>query len=174
MEKLEIENEKIAVKEIKEQIRRTDDSIPKYVWYLVDKNKDKKLKKVLKMDYLTIYPNENNKMCFIITLVDKILRYLLLFMLCVLLFMGAALILQGIFGISFSVYQGQSIEFKDNMQFFCFEIFFGIGCWVSCFLIGYGVINMRGDRYSLKKKDVKNMINKKVKAYNKRYDKYIY
>lgn len=76
-----------AIKKLKKCIKRDDDNIPKYIFYLIDKadsqkdssKTDRDLEKVLLYDYCELYPNSDSKFHKILDMGSRILNYLMIF-----------------------------------------------------------------------------------------------
>ncbi len=157
-----------VIKFLDDKAERGNDAIPKYIFYLIDNDKEKSedLKKVLLYDYIDIYPNDNNRMLRLMEMISKFWAFV-------------------IFAISFSAFLYGVVSFLFSLilflQFFsenmrqAFELF---GLSIICIII-FGVgIQMIGllneDMYTLKEKKIQKMIQRKIKFYDKNITKFIF
>ena len=53
-------------------------------------------------------------------------------------------------------------------------ILFAIAFWALCYGTLFTIKIINDDRYTIQKKEIEKMIQKKVKIYDKRHDKYVY
>lgn len=165
-------NKNINVVEfVKSIVCRKDDSIPTYIFYLIDNNNSEELKKILIYDYIENYKNEYNTMSRIIKAIRKLLIYVIFLSSFVFLFMGAEsfiiVILNIIddFNLQFSVLiQNSTIYLRwIILAIVCLGI--SIGCLQ---LTKY----MNTDIYTLERKRIKKIISQKVRIYDKKIEKF--
>ena len=162
-----------AVKYLKPILKREDDDIPKYVFYLVDKKMSEKLKAVLLYDYAEIYKNESNTMSRVLKGFSRVLCYLEFFISIFFVVLGAMLLVLSSYNVLLYVVShinGDIIWFvliEDNMR-----EFMNIASAFVSWLLGAFVLRiakwMNTDTYTLEEKRIKRIIEKKEKIYNKR------
>ena len=155
--------------------------IPSYIYYLIRENENEKLKKVLIIDYIESYPSLSNN---ISNTLDKFIRrfaflesivYIIVMLMCILMS------LQGILGCIDYLKSYYLDGISGTMTSFGVEmspiIFYSLYIVLAIIFIGIlkftldNVINSI-DEYSLKRKTIQSIVNKKVKKYNKKYTKY--
>ena len=157
-----------VLKQIKGKISHTDDFVPKYVLYLVDKGEDEKLLKVLLYDYFDIYPNDDNS-------INRSARVLTKGIICILLFMAIAFFIWGCICLYMGVEElilGSHNGFRiDNV---CYEILSGILCFVLYLFTIWITKIINNDRYTTQKKKIEKMIRKKIDTYDRKHDEYVY
>lgn len=165
---------------VKEILKRRDDNIPKYIFYLVDTEKEEELHKILVYDYYCLYPNDERNCNRITDSILKVLYYVLWIIYLLFLMVGAfwfytgvCSFLMGLFGSDMSIIFRSNILIQDrHKSIICLLV--GIVFMVSG--IGYAkfvnVIN--DDRYSLKLKKIEKRIKRGVKKYDKYAKNYYY
>ena len=167
-----------VLEQIKGKIRHIDDFVPKYVLYLVDKGEDEKLLKVLLYDYFDIYPYDDNSIKRMIRVARKICVYVLLFSSFVILVLGSIQLVIGANDLIFEVANKNSfvIEFSASIKLpvWLYEMLMGMVGFIMYLVAACVAMRMNSDRYSVRKKQIEQMINMKVKSYDKRKDKYVY
>ncbi len=173
IEKCKVEDEKIALREIKNQIHHTDEFIPKYILYLMDEAKkntvndnaieDMKLIKVLKCDYFDLYPNDEYLLIRLLKVFSKMLH-------CIIIFVAFLFLLVG--GESF--YNGFADLFSSNWSWLSmYEFAIGVIGFVMYIVCIHVVLLFDRDRYTIKKSKIERMVNKKVRAYDKRCNMFV-
>lgn len=170
-----------ALHEIIIQIKRTDEYIPKYIWYLIDKSQNQTdnatsnddLHKVLIYDYLDIYPNDDNMMGRLAGIVTKIATDVMTFLAFIILVFGS-IICVAVFNKLFPIGTGKIIDLAAFNIKSLQELFLGIGCMVVYVVTIYVAMIINQDRYTAKKKKIETMINRKVKDYDKHVEDYVY
>lgn len=151
----------------------SNDNIPKYVFYLIDKcQKENKIedksidnqeiiKKVLIYDYFDLYSNEYNKKIHIFEVIKKLVTYIMILTSFVFLFS--------------SVWYTSNfmIEFaKERIINNYSNLLFGIKCLFLSVIFALLPDFFYDDMYTTKKHKIEKLINKKVKRYDKVQDKY--
>ena len=63
------------IKFLQKMAKRNNDNIPKYIFYLMDKKENEKLKKVIITDYLEFYHNDDNVMSKVGRIINKVVVY---------------------------------------------------------------------------------------------------
>ena len=183
IKKLKAGNEN-ALKEIKKKISTTDEFVPKYVIYLMDSARntkdaklvDEKLAKIFIYDYLDIYPNDNSRMSKLMRIIREIMEYVCVFVAYFFLLLGCIFIVMALRSFCVNVYDrrvGLLSDPKTNMVVIHL-ILFAIAFWALCYGILFTIKIINDDRYTIQKKEIEKMIQKKVKIYDKRHDKYVY
>lgn len=164
---------------LKNIAKRTNDNIPKYIFYLIDNKQDEKLKKVLIYDYFDIYHNDDNTMRKITKGIQKVLSYILFCFSFLALFFSSYCIALAIYTLFSNIYYifSNNIEFKNvlsqQLKQFYFQVtmsflFFGI----SLLCVKVSSI-FSDDTYTLKEVKIKHLINKRVQTYDKKYDTFV-
>lgn len=169
-----------ALHEIIIQIKRTDEYIPKYIWYLIDKSQNQTdnatsnddLHKVLIYDYLDIYPNDDNMMGRLAGIFTKILTFIIIFLAFTFLVSGSlhfATVINNLFLVGSGQIDLSTINITNGHELLLSLVCFGLYIATICIAM---FINR--DRYTTKKKKIKRMISGKVKVYDKRIKNYVY
>lgn len=183
IKKLKAGNEN-ALKEIKKKISTTDEFVPKYVIYLMDSARntkdaklvDEKLAKIFIYDYLDIYPNDNNRMSKLMRIICKIAEYALCIAAYFFLLHGCIYIVMALGFFCVNVYD-RRVDLlsasKTDMRI-VYLILVAIVCFAVCYGVLFTIKIINDDRYTIQKKEIEKMIQKKVKIYDKRHDKYVY
>lgn len=174
IEKCIAEDEQNALREIENQIHHTDEFIPKYIVYLIDEAKknaesnevtaDNKLIKVLKVDYLDFYPNDEYSLMRLIKFLTKMSNCIILILSFLFLFFGCKSLLDGFVDLFSSNWLWISI----------YKLLLGILGFVMYFVGICFVLLLDRDRYTIRKSKIEKIINKKVKLYNKKCTKFVY
>lgn len=168
------------LKFIKRITTRTNDYVPKYIFYLVDQKKSEDLKKVLLYDYFDIYENDVNMIGYIFRVGQKILTYCLVFAGVLWLYAGCLSILAGtselVLLVSNNVF-GNII--KNKMELSGSEQSFGeIGKGIVFIFFSYLTVvffkRMNMDRYKIGRIQIEKTIKKYVAYYDKYAKHYIY
>lgn len=159
-------------------VKREDDDVPRYVFHLVNKKKEKKLKTVLIYDYLCFYPNDVTSINKILDSISKICYYALFITALIFFFLGIVYweeALSGLIliGYNFIIKKEQIMDSGNvdlNMCVYLLSIggFLILGCIVIMKLANW----VNTDRYSLNKKVINSMIKRKCKRYEKNKKKY--
>ena len=173
-----------ALQEIKDQINHTDECVPKYVIHLINTSQiqtdntitDKKLLKVFIYDYLDIYPNDDNRMDQLPCIILKIFTYFKFFLAFLFLMVGNMYLFIIINSfLQYGMDNGFISSFTSNIRRIdCFEILRAVICYGLYVAVIFWAKNSNIDRYTTRKKKIEKMICRKVKAYDKRNDKYVY
>ena len=177
-----------ALQEIIIQIKRTDEYIPKYIWYLIDEfqnrtnnvtnnatnniTSNEDLHKVLIYDYLDIYPNDDNMMGRLAGIFTKILTFIIIFLAFTFLVSGSlhfATVINNLFLVGLGQIDLSTINITNGHELLLSLVCFGLYIATICIAM---FINR--DRYTTKKKKIKRMISRKVKVYDKRIKNYVY
>ena len=172
-----------ALQEIKDQINHTDECVPKYVIHLINTSQiqtdntitDKKLLKVFIYDYLDIYPNDDNRMDQLPCIILKIFTYFKFFLAFLFLMVGNMYLFIIINSfLQYGMDNGFISSFTSNIRRIdCFEILRAVICYGLYVAVIFWAKNSNIDRYTTRKKKIEKMICRKVKAYDKRNDKYV-
>lgn len=162
-----------AVSIVEKLVKRDDDDIPKYVTYLIksdDEEKEEKIRKVLLYDYFCLYPNDSNNQFMIIESVLKILYYIIFFISLFCLFSGVFYFEEGMRYIL-----TLSINNTWNYLIDCLDIVL-IG--IVLFVISIGLLRLSAlwndDRYTINKKRIIQLINRKIKRFDKHSKDYFF
>ena len=142
----------------------------------VDKITDKKLLKVFIYDYLDIYPNDDNRMDQLPCIILKIFTYFKFFLAFLFLMVGNMYLFIIINSfLQYGMDNGFISSFTSNIRRIdCFEILRAVICYGLYVAVIFWAKNSNIDRYTTRKKKIEKMICRKVKAYDKRNDKYVY
>lgn len=188
-----------AIEFVKSKVERDNDNIPKYVFHLIDlqtapsvemltqsdekkqleghsngaaQENDETLRKVLIDDYLHLYSNEYNKKRNIFETVHKLLDYLMFLLLFLFVFYGALMMTNGILS-SVSFLFTETGEHTNDWLWGVRDVLMGV---VVSFA---GLIPVKlsewlsTDMYTVKKKRIQKMIDKKVRRYDRCIDDYV-
>lgn len=151
-----------AVKFCKPILRYNYDSIPPYIYYLVEENNNVDLKKVLILDYTVYYSNFENSLSYILNSINKIIMYSGFFM-------AIALIIET------TVFSMQMLSYLMSGLEFNYSLFFLYLTTLPLPFIMLKVISfMNNDMYTINRRKIHNLIKHKVKIYNKRHNKFYY
>lgn len=151
-----------AIDFVKSNIKEDSDFIPKYVFLLMQEGEGEKLQKVLICDYCEFYQNEDNKVKKIMRIVLKASIYTLILLALFMIFLGGKYFADGLIDIGQhlnDIFVKRQFEYLVNVRNGL--VFFGMSLvtmWVSLFL--------NKDRYTLKKRKARKIINKEVKIYD--------
>lgn len=178
---------------VQSRVKREDDAIPKYVFFLLDEqemaeaeiscqqnNNDPKelssnrdrLMMVLIDDYLTLYPNEYNKKRNLFEAVHKILDYLMFLLTFLFAVVGAFVMTSGVMLLISSLLAGtplSAIDCLNNIKYIFTGFVVALTGIVPIKISEWNSLDM----YSVKKRYIQKTINKKVRRYSKRFDKYV-
>ncbi len=158
----------------KQKIKRSDEYVPPYLFYIYDnssgENRDyanEEMKKVLLMDYKKYYKNFSNTALITI---EKIANYLCI--VCSIELLALAALFMYLIIYTTTLMLGDLISLtKDNMKTLILSLAEECGITFLALLIlmvlFYIVFNSITDEYSLKIKDIKKIISKKVDNYDK-------
>ena len=137
---------------------------------------DKKLLKVFIYDYLDIYPNDDNRMDQLPCIILKIFTYFKFFLAFLFLMVGNMYLFIIINSfLQYGMDNGFISSFTSNIRRIdCFEILRAVICYGLYVAVIFWAKNSNIDRYTTRKKKIEKMICRKVKAYDKRNDKYVY
>lgn len=168
-----------SVKYIKKNAKRKSDNIPKYIFYLAEKDEEEELKKVLLYDYLDLYNNNSYIINQFAKVVYKVVVYFIVFLSYFSLFLCGfflsrmmLIIFDRLYYIVKSKIKLQEILKMDIdflWQYIVIEILF-FSMYVLCLYIAE-FINI--DRYTLKERAIKRMIKSKVDKYDKKNSKFV-
>lgn len=195
-----------AIRFVRSKVNRDNDSIPKYVFYLIDQqttrskempaqqdlqkqskksaniepqDNDNKLKKVLIDDYLKLYANDFNRTRKSFEILLKLLRYVMIIVVVLLMFEGAWLIATGLLSLIFSPFS-DTIEITrignwefNKWQWSLLEIIVGT-CLSFVGLIPLEIFErISNDMYTIKRKRIQKIIEKKVRSYEDHQNEYV-
>lgn len=181
-----------ALQKIIIQIKRTDEYIPKYIWYLIDESQNRidnetnnetnnatdnatsndDLHKVLIYDYLDIYPNDDNMMGRLAGIVTKILTFIIIFLAFTFLVFGSlhlATVINNLFLVGSGKINLSAINITNGH-----ELLLTLVCFILYIVTICIAMFINQDRYTAKKKKIKKMVKRKVNAYDKRIKNYVY
>lgn len=178
---------------VQSRAKRANDSIPKYIFFLLDaqtsaedelvgkqkNDADKtldlsndRLKKVLISDYITLYPNEHNMKWSLFDFAGKMIEYLMFLFTFLFIVVGSFVLTGGVMLLISSLLNNPTAYNTD-----CWN---GIKCIVIGLVIAFsGIVPIRlseckgGDMYSIKKRCIVKEIKKKVILYDKRFGEYV-
>ncbi len=177
MVKIKTNKEIELLDSVKELIGEYNDDVPKYIYHLIDCKKEQELRKVLISDYMSLYPNEDNRVLSAMDIFMKIMNYILLIFAFVLLIIGVyslgvcfpALFVYMI-NMFLEILKVTSIGIVNGRTYFTYFIIgivsIGIGIW----LLKTSTL-FEDDRYTMRIKFIEKMINKKISRYEKQCDK---
>ena len=169
-------------------IKREDDNIPKYIFFLLDTEKlqnqenhknsadlasnSEKLKKVLIDDYINLYPNSRNKKLNLFEAVQKVIDYLLFLVMFLCVIIGSFVMTSAILLLISFLFAETPPAVSD--------------CWnnLKNILIGIaiafaGLIPIKisewtsQDMYTIKKSRIQKIISEKVDRYDSRIDEFV-
>lgn len=188
-----------AIEFVKSKVERDNDNIPKYIFYLIDsqttqskeilmkpdaqkqleersnsaaQENDEKLRKVLIDDYMHLYSNEYNKKRNVFETVHKLLDYLMFLLLFLFVFYGVLMMTSGILSSASFLFTETVEHTSDWLQGFG-DVLMGV---VVSFV---GLIPVKlsewfsKDMYTVKKKRIQKIIDKKVRRYDRFLDDYV-
>ena len=162
-----------TIKFLKDAVKRDNDNVPKYVFYLLDNQERDKLRKVLLYDYFDLYHNDDNTMRRIMKWISRFLVYLLFGASLFITFYGSFFLVSGVLSILMDLVHGfdGTINGVDTWKWSLKNIFLGlVSIFLSIVYISL-VKKINDDRYTFKKKKIERLINKKVKLYDKYSEK---
>ncbi len=167
-----------AAKYIKRIVNREDDYVPKYIFYLLDNNSKEELKKVLIMDYFDLYNNDTNNIMRVSNYLQKALLYVGMIFVLIFLSVGIGLLVLCILSLIISLLCEICKSGVEGIKLIDWEMYINSGSAGGlCVLIGYGIaklhLKVNIDRYSIKEKFIKKIIDKKVEEYRKYYNEYV-
>ncbi len=157
-------------------VKFSDDSVPKYIFYLMSQSENEKLKKVLIYDYFDIYDCEENLISNVLKFFKKIMVYIFIFL---------SILLAVVFAFNFSSHISLVIftsikeskldtfnikELLQSLQLFVLDFLL---LFISVFSL-YCAKFSNTYMYTFKKKRIENIVKKKVKKYNKIMDNFFY
>lgn len=164
----------VPTKFLKNIVKRSNDNIPKYIFFLMEQGEDEKLKKVLIYDYFDIYHNEENKMSGIIRMIYRAVAYFIFIISFIILFYSGYFMAVVFYTILFSTYQliseelnGAIIQSGAGESIFLLAIIAIVmfGMSIFCAVIAS---ELNVDNYTLKEKKIKRLIERRVKTYDKK------
>lgn len=168
-----------AVDFVKKRINRGNDNIPKYVFYLSDKDREEELDKVLLYDYISLYPNGANRLNvaaeFTIRFIHGICYVAALFFMLFGGFLLSAGLSVWIMDIGSSLfYEGVRMAFQklilwENVQ----RIIYSSLCLLGGLLLMKVCVKNEVDRYTIEKKKIEKKIAAKLKYYDKDQGKFL-
>lgn len=166
-------------------VDRTDDNIPKYVFYLADlqiaeqKSKEQhmqtedNLKKVLIADYLNLYPNENTKKCNFFDIIRKLFDYILILLSFYFIFLGALIISYQCLSLISNILTNLTAIFDSLFASFKTVVLGILIMFIGAFPVLLTEWSSK-DMYTVKKKQIKKIISKKISRYDDRIDQYVF
>lgn len=158
---------------VKNTIKRDDDNIPKYIYYLIEK-KNPDLLKVLIYDYCDLYQNEENRRVKLLNGISKCSYFVLFLMSLIMLLVGAYAVVEEIFFICAKFLQlilEGYVEFQKGWEDGIKLLIIVIICFASFFSANLVIRELNYDRYTIKKRKIKRIVNTCAKTYNKNVDK---
>lgn len=167
-----------AVDFVKRRVRRNNDNIPKYVFYLIDKNREEELDKVLLYDYISLYPNGANQLNVVAEFAIKFVHGIcymgaLFFMVFGGFLLSLSLSVWVVNIVSSLVVEGVKIAFQElilweNVS----RIIYSILCLFGGVLLMKVCVKNEVDRYTIEKKKIEKKIEAKLKYYDKDQGKF--
>ncbi len=151
-----------SIKYIKKHKEKLEvDEIPAYILYVLHKKEKQKMKNILLYDYIEIYDNERGKMRRITKGINRLLIYIIFFILFASLILFSMLIATILLDI-----------FNGNFNGIIIEAVIAFACiWVA-FLLDKLIDVINEDDYTLNIKKMKKLIKKKNDFMNKRAKEY--
>ncbi|MEE1082117.1 MAG: hypothetical protein UH850_00010 [Paludibacteraceae bacterium] len=165
-----------AVEFLSSRLKRSDDNVPKYIFFLYDNKGEDSLKKVMLYDYFDLYRNDENTMVRIMKGITKAMQYLLFGLTLVFAFYASFFFGSAILSIIFIITNGlgkPKTVFND-WNLIRDSFLQGALCLGLSYLFAFLVKIMNDDRYTLEKRKIKKLISKKEKSYDKHKERYIY
>ncbi len=160
-----------ALEFLQPQLTREEDYIPRYIFYLMHKNKSKKLKRVLLNDFVDLYKNDRNNLFFIIEYIGKMFFYAFSFV--VMYFIGAGLtiiwlkLITLVINILLTIKEADISILIQSISSDARDAFIGGVCiLIGVFFMKINYI-VHVDRYSLMKTEIKRIVKRKNKEYKK-------
>jgi len=155
------------VKEVRKLVKRDDDTVPKYVFYLIDNNRGEELEKVLVEDYYDLYENDNKSIRNIINVVQKITLFLMVCITLFFVFFAVTCIFVGILSLIAEIFNRSYAENTIKWGSCIAYILLGI----ASYAISSGYMKLvKGTnlgRYTTNIKIMEKIIKQKVKSYDK-------
>lgn len=169
-------NKKInTVKFLKDVVMHDEDYVPKYVFSLMHSESKEELKKVLIYDYFEFYRNDDNIMKKIIRTVGRVSAFSLFFFSFFLLLFCIIYILSIFYMLPVDIYdmlnnlEVASITFI-KIKVYTFKIISGLVLFLLSILCVKLASDTNEDIYTVKKKKIKKLIDKRVKTYDKKIE----
>lgn len=156
-----------AVEYIKNKYSLEESYIPKYIFYLVDKNNACLLHKILIVDYWESHPSKRKNVFKVMCNISDIVEFLSVIVLFVLSIVYAYGILSLIYLFISESFKFKTIDVENIKTAIVFMGVSGISFYLST--KAFKDIN---DDYSLKNKDIIKVIEKREKDYDKNHTKY--
>lgn len=158
------ENEELdPVAFIKERFNFNHYFIPSYIFYLVDKSDKEKLHKVLMTDYRVNFPSKTN---LIGRGVVNVLLLVLIIIINVIAFLGVASVLSAVFISFLSLFKFKA--FANSSKDIIVSILCLILMAIVCIAYTFVVNKLTIDDYTLKTKQIKKKIKRKVKHFDRK------
>ena len=164
---------------LKSVVKRNNDNIPKYIFYLMEKEDDEKLKKVLIYDYFDIYNNDDNTMTRIMRGINRAIAYFLFFISFFALFESCycmSIVVYTVLALGYQLISKEmnsliiQTELKGNIFWMAVIAIILFGISLLCVVIARE-INV--DTYTLKEKKIKRLIERRVKTYDKKKEMFV-
>lgn len=165
-----------TIRFLDKKLKVKNENVPKYIFYLMDEQRETDLKKVLIYDYLDIYHNDNATMNQILRSINKALSYVMFFLSFIFLYFGIMSIMIVFYSIitdAFYDIKGINSIQLSNSEWNIWQIIIGAIFIVCSFLLIIFVKFWNEDMYTVKKDKIEKIISKKVRIYDKRKDNYV-
>lgn len=171
--KIKSDKEIKIMEEVKTLINNidSDDNIPRYIFYLVDNEREDELEQVIMCDYITLYPNENNKISSITETILKVMNYIALILGYAMLILGpicistsALLLVYNIFCI---ILKKTQIQVSDtaNIDLYSAYLLLGIVFTIIGIYFMKKATKDEDDRYTTNIEYMEKMIKRKGNKY---------
>lgn len=144
--------------------------IPPYIFHLVDERNRVDLHKVLIEDYKENFPSSKNSIWKTFNRLDKIIDLILVFLLGILFGLISILIIDFIFLLILEMFKSTDLKnfiLNDGLKYI---VYIGLGIIGLVILTLLNRNSLKNDDYSINKKIIIKLINKKKKDYDKSKD----
>lgn len=164
-----------AIGFVRKTVKRDDDNIPKYIYYLLEKE-DSEIFKVLIYDYSNLYQNEENRWDKILKNISKFLYYILFLMSLIILFFGTyAVTVDAMFIIMkfLQLITGDTAELLTDWGYFLALLVVAIVCLGVFYYINSIIKELNYDRYTIRKTKIEKLVDSSIRTYNKNIEKIV-
>ena len=166
-----------AVKFLKKKIQYSEEYVPKYILYLIEHQKKEELHKVILYDYYDLYKNEDNTRAQFMDGMIKIGTYIEFFISLICMFYcfffltNAVTVLLGQQPLFANLLKEEGILFSKWMISLAYVFGAAIMGGLAA-LVGMLSKVISFDRYTLNKRKIKQHIALKIKAYDRKNEKW--
>ncbi|GAA0085286.1 hypothetical protein UT300007_17250 [Clostridium sp. CTA-7] len=165
-----------TVKYIKRNYQKKDYFIPSYVFYLVENDEKELLHKILVVDYSNKFPNDSN---IVKKTIDSVYKHMTLVIIFTYILCTLASLIFGIMYLKIlleTIYayynEGYHMLNKNNIISSIFMIILSMGLSVVSIKMSKFMINSIQDEYTMEKKKIEKIIERKNDIYIKKASKF--